>query len=176
VGGMAAPLENPLHISIVDYLDETPLLFTSSKTGANVGKRLGAIYKRMGVRKGWPDIQICEKGARGELGLFVELKSKGHSLRPYQRAVRDQLRAKGYVCEEAKTLTRFKSVLDRYLSGEGEPFECTLLAAEAEADQSSASTMLPQSASAPRQRASALPNGAGSSVDPVDLFASSDSE
>jgi hypothetical protein len=108
---------------VADTLDMRELLYTSSKTGANVGGRLGAIYKRAGVKRGVPDVTIYEIGGRGEPGLFIELKARGKYLEPHQILWRNKLRARGYVCEMVKSVSAFNAVLNRYLDGSGEPFD-----------------------------------------------------
>jgi hypothetical protein len=165
--------EMQLQFALADYLETTDFLWNASKTGANVGPKLGAIYKRMGVRKGWPDVEITEIGGRGEPGLYLELKSKGHSLSIHQRAVRDRLRARGYVVEEAKTINACKAIIERYLSGTGEPFERTIPGAPQGPESSFATTPMPATVVAPRQRGS---SAAGSSHDPVVCGWSDESE
>ena len=60
--------------------------------------------------------------------MFVELKAPGRPLRDSQVAWQTALRKEGYVCEVAKSLTAFQTLLDRYLNGHGEQFERTIVA------------------------------------------------
>ena len=111
----------------VTYSDVIGLMCVASKNGAYSNSRVGAIYKRMGVRAGFPDLLIPKIGARGEPGLFVELKAPGRQLRPAQVRWQKQLRGEGYVCEVARTLDQFKAIVQTYTTGDGPEFERTVV-------------------------------------------------
>lgn len=68
--------------AFVEHLQYLGVPFNASKGGAAVGARVGAIYKARGVQAGWPDLHIVKFGARGEPGLFVEVKAaRGPAMR-----------------------------------------------------------------------------------------------
>ena len=98
----------------------------ASKNGAYSSARVGAAYKRMGVRAGFPDLNIPKVGGRDEPGLYVELKAPGRGLRANQREWQQRLRREGYVCEVVHTLEEFKELVANYLSGDGPEFERTV--------------------------------------------------
>lgn len=109
-------------MQIVAYCDDVGVEVAGSKNGAYTTKRIGAIYKRMGVREGFPDLSVIRVGGRGEPGLYVEIKAPGRSLRPAQVDWQRRLRNQGYVCEMVKSLDAFKQLLKKYINGTGVPF------------------------------------------------------
>ena len=122
----AGSIEYVLAVSVATYADAVKIPLVASKNGAYSNARVGAAYKRMGVRAGFPDITIPKVGGRGEPGLYVELKAPGRGLRPNQREWQQRLRHEGYVCEVVHTLEEFKELVTNYLSGDGPEFERTI--------------------------------------------------
>ena len=112
-----------MQCAIVEYAEDLGLAFTASKNGIPTTPRLGAIYKRSGVRAGWPDITIAKVGARGEPGLYVELKTVGRQLTATQQVWQARLRSDGYVCERVTSLAQFKELIKNYLTADGPPFD-----------------------------------------------------
>jgi hypothetical protein len=120
--------EAQVQIACVAYAEGLDIKVVGSKNGAYTSARVGAIYQAMGVRSGFPDLAVFKPGARGEPAMFVELKAPGRALRDSQVEWQTALRKEGYVCEVAKSLTAFQTLLDRYLNGTGEQFERTVVA------------------------------------------------
>ena len=118
--------EYVLAVAVATYADAIGVPLVASKNGAYSSARVGAAYKRMGVRAGFPDLNIPKVGGRDEPGLYVELKAPGRGLRANQREWQQRLRREGYVCEVVHTLEEFKELVANYLSGDGPEFERTV--------------------------------------------------
>jgi hypothetical protein len=76
------------------------VIFTCAPVGQRHGTRwqmikTGADNKKMGYRKGWPDLFIAEPRG-GFHGLMIELKKKGEKLNPDQRIILEELNNRGY--------------------------------------------------------------------------------
>ena len=119
--------EAQIQIACVAYADGLGITVVGSKNDSYTSARVGAIYKAMGVRAGFPDLAVMKVGARGEPGMFVELKAPGRPLRDSQVAWQQKLRDEGYVCEVARSLHAFQALLNKYLQGLGDPFERTVV-------------------------------------------------
>lgn len=118
--------EDAIQFAAVDYLDAAHIRYSASKNGANVGVRAGAIYKKRGVKKGWPDLTVVKVGARGEPGLYIEFKAPNGSMAPEQKEWQRALRSEGYACEVVKSFDSFIGIMKRYTDGVGPPFERTV--------------------------------------------------
>ena len=116
------PREYCIQQEIVKYLrerrDDVP--FVGSPNGAFFGKngaKQWAIAKAVGASKGFPDLYMLRRGAKGEIGLAVELKQTGRKLRdPAQVAWRTRLVAAGSAYIVAHSLEEFVMELDKYLA------------------------------------------------------------
>ena len=87
--------EDILQIHFADWLDKQSVLYSASCGGMRTGIHTARKMKRMGYRKGCPDIMIFE--ARGGYGgLFIELKSKTGSATPEQKEWQRRLILGGY--------------------------------------------------------------------------------
>lgn len=76
--------------------------------------RLGAILKKMGMQKGWPDMEILHHGTV----LFVEFKTPKGKQSPEQKNVQKILEKMGYVYLICRTYEEFVDICKEYL---GEP-------------------------------------------------------
>ena len=63
--------EYVLAVAVATYADAIGVPLVASKNGAYSSARVGAAYKRMGVRAGFPDLNIPKVGGRDEPGLSV---------------------------------------------------------------------------------------------------------
>jgi hypothetical protein len=73
-------------------------LLSHSPNGGKRGKIEAAIFKGMGVRAGWPDLQLAVPRA-DKHGLFIELKSPDGALTAEQKELIPILQGQGYaVC------------------------------------------------------------------------------
>jgi hypothetical protein len=87
--------ESALQEEFARWLDSEGVLFTASCAGMRTHPRAGARMKRMGAKKGVPDIMIFEPRWKYH-GLMIELKSKDGHASKEQIAWRDALNFKGY--------------------------------------------------------------------------------
>lgn len=78
------------------WLDHKGLLFTASAAGMRTSMSVGIRMKRMGAKKGFPDIQILEPTEHYS-GLFIELKAKDGRPSHDQKIWSRDLNAKGYL-------------------------------------------------------------------------------
>lgn len=89
----------------------------------NEGKRTefqGAILKAMGMRRGWPDLEIMV-ARQGYHGLFIEFKSLKGSASKDQKEVRKTLEEQGYRYELVKSHSQFLDIVHDYLGPETDP-------------------------------------------------------
>jgi len=116
--------ETLIQIKVANYLDRVGVLYNASCSGMRSNVRQGAIHKRMGAKKGFPDISIFEP--RGEShGLFIELKAANGRASAEQVAWGAELAKRGYValiCPKFKTdqecFAWAIEVINEYLQGE----------------------------------------------------------
>ena len=81
-------------------------------------KMIGEQNKKMGVRKGIPDIVVPvlkKSGANTYGSLYVELKSERGYVRPSQKHMHERLEAHGQKVEVARSLDEFKEIMERYM-------------------------------------------------------------
>jgi hypothetical protein len=77
------------------------------------GARQGALMKRLGARRGWPDLLLAV-ARRGYHGLWIELKAPGRTATPDQRAVHALLEQQGYRVRVIDTLGAFIEEITEY--------------------------------------------------------------
>jgi len=87
--------EDQLQILFVNWLLDTGVLFNASCAGMKTHIKIASRMKKMGSKKGFPDIQIMEPRNQYH-GMFIELKSKTGSVKKEQKAWRAALIQKGY--------------------------------------------------------------------------------
>lgn len=106
--------EQALQIAAAAYMDAIPnLLWWHSPNGGGRSKIEAAIFKRMGVKPGVPDIAVILPG--GRVG-FIELKAGNGRVSPAQRAFADALMERGCQCVEARSLEEVAETLARWLT------------------------------------------------------------
>lgn len=79
------------------WLDSQHILFNASMAGVFLGIPAAVRRKKMGAKKGFPDIQILH-ARKGYHGLFIEIKSDtGNTKDEFQKEWRDALAKEGYL-------------------------------------------------------------------------------
>lgn len=108
------PSEDQEQIAFIEWVTLYPFLRDVIHHSPNGGSRHAAEaakFKRMGVKRGFPDL-FFYMPLKGYAGLFIEMKSKKGKLSPEQRDVLEQLRKCGYRaevaygCQEAIDITK----------------------------------------------------------------------
>ena len=87
--------EDDLQECFADWLTSMKILFTASCAGMRTSMKVAIKMKKMGAKKGFPDILILEPVGQYH-GLFIEVKIKGGSASCEQKEWRDALNAKRY--------------------------------------------------------------------------------
>src|SRR5271169_3936834 len=90
---MTAHPEQMLQRQVADYLSwalGAPTIWTAHPSGGG-GEMRGKILKGMGLRPGWPDIEIIHEGRF----YAIELKAKGGVVSDDQRTCHKAIRAAG---------------------------------------------------------------------------------
>jgi hypothetical protein len=106
--------EQALQIAVAAYMGAIPdLLFFHIPNGGGRSKIEAAIFKRMGVKPGVPDLAVILPG--GRVG-FIELKAGKGRASPAQRAFADALVERGCPCVEARSLEDVAEALSRWLT------------------------------------------------------------
>ncbi|WP_352338244.1 VRR-NUC domain-containing protein [Psychrobacter sp. 16-MNA-CIBAN-0192] len=96
--------------SLADYLVHTP-----NGGGRSLGE--GYNFKKMGVKKGYPDL-ILDIAKGGYHGLRIELKKvKGSRTTPEQLERLDMLNAEGYYAIIAKGFDHAIQIITDYMAG-----------------------------------------------------------
>ena len=104
-----APIyEDELQEKVAEYIaKEYPsVMFDGNSKNFKLDKRQGALAKRMGKRRGYPDLFIAT-ARHGKHGMYIELKREGERLKKKdgewadehvaeQAKVHEQLRSEGY--------------------------------------------------------------------------------
>ena len=78
------------------WLDAKGLLFTASMAGVNLHPAVAIMRKKLGCKKGTPDIAIYEPCGIYH-GLFIELKAGKNKATPEQEQWKAALISKGYL-------------------------------------------------------------------------------
>ena len=88
--------EDFLQMNFAFWLDQQGFLYTASCAGMKTHIKIASKMKKMGSKKGFPDIIILEP--IGEYhGLFIELKSSTGRASKEQKEWRDELNKRKYV-------------------------------------------------------------------------------
>jgi len=82
--------------------------------GGKRNAREAARFKKMGVKKGIPDIHIAEPSGEYH-GLYIELKSGKNRLTDNQKQVISKLMKNKYRCEVCYSLEDFMNSINNYL-------------------------------------------------------------
>ena len=87
--------EDLLQIVFTNWLSDRGILFNASCTGMRATPKAMAKMRKMGAKKGFPDIQILEPKALCH-GLFIELKSKTGTASKEQKEWQNELAKRAY--------------------------------------------------------------------------------
>lgn len=86
--------------------------------GGDIGAKKGAKLRKMGVKKGYPDL-VIDIARGGYHGLRIELKRlKGGTVSSDQKDRQQMLRDEGYCAEVCKGFGETTKLIKRYLAGE----------------------------------------------------------
>lgn len=114
--------EKNIQIQIIRYIQiKYPnVLFTIAPAGQKRGTRIqriiaGAEAKRMGYRKGCPDILIFERNKEYS-GLFIEVKTMIGAKKPEQKEFVQMLLDRGYYACFCRGYQQAVSKIDNYMS------------------------------------------------------------
>lgn len=108
--------EQHLQMMCVEYLfwQYNDILYHHSPNEAKRDLKMGDKLKKMGMRKGWPDLEIMHPSG-GYYGLFIEFKSEKGSTSKEQKAILAELERQGYKVAVIKDIDEFISVVDEYI-------------------------------------------------------------
>lgn len=116
--------ECELQCSCVRYMKyfyaHLDLAFNHSPNEGERSKFQGAILGKMGMTKGWPDLEIMY-AAQGKHGLFVEFKTGTGRQSKEQKEVQQMLEDAGYRYEVIRSVPEFKALCHDYLGPESDP-------------------------------------------------------
>ena len=108
-----------MQMQFITYLLWKKLPFNHSP---NEGKRTaqeGNKLKRMGMSRGFPDLEI-PLPVHGKHGLYIEFKTAKGRTSPEQTEWLDLLNRSGYVAEIARSFDDARQILENYLQGEND--------------------------------------------------------
>ena len=119
--------EAELHKLIVDYLQIALPAGSVVHHSPNEGRHKVAYrakQKRLGMRAGWPDLELFIDRAwwRADLPwspIFLEIKTPKGRVSPAQTAVHAELQAAGCAVEIVRSVEDVTEVLDKYLTTSG---------------------------------------------------------
>jgi len=128
VAAKPAPIyEDELQEKVAKYItkEHPNVMFDGNSKNFKLNKRQGALAKRMGKRKGYPDLFIAA-ARHGKHGLYIELKREGERLKKKdgewadehvaeQAKVHEQLRQEGYWADFVIGYEPAKKIIDWYL-------------------------------------------------------------
>lgn len=105
------------------WLDTKNLLFTASMAGVNLHPAVAIMRKKIGCKKGTPDIAIYEPRKQYH-GLFIELKAGKNKATPEQLAWQEELNKRGYLAlvvpqglEFNEAFNWLRDTVENYLKG-----------------------------------------------------------
>jgi hypothetical protein len=111
--------ELPLHIAAASFMARAlpeGVLWSHFPAGEKRDGRAASKLKAMGLKPGWPDfILVLPDGRAG----FIELKAKGGSLSPDQKAFEKSAKALGARHAECRSLEEVEYALSRWLQPHG---------------------------------------------------------
>ena len=109
-------LEDQTHRLIVDllaiYEAQGKLSYFHPVNEGKRNPRTGAHLKRLGMRKGIPDLVVMLTGGQT---VFLEVKAPRKDLEPEQAAWFSRLRKAGYTCATVRSVSEAQLVVDRAL-------------------------------------------------------------
>jgi hypothetical protein len=109
--------EDQFQISCAIYLNSLGLLWNHTANERETSARRGFLFKKKGVKSGFPDISILETTSKYK-GLFIELKKGYLKTRDNQKEWIKKLNTKGYFATWTNSLDEFMDILRDYTRGE----------------------------------------------------------
>lgn len=109
------PSEFEIQTAIVDWLEANQFVYFAVPNGELRTKSTGAKLKRMGVKRGVPDLFICHTSKHSS-GLFLEVKSKSGSLSVDQKFFKARLELNSYTVAAVKSLEQAIDCIARYVA------------------------------------------------------------
>lgn len=105
-----------LTCACMNYMDtQYPNIFASHlPSGEHRTPETGAKLKKMGLKKGLPDIQIYA-ARHGYHGLCIELKRTAGAASKSQKELSKKLLEEGYLYQIVRAIDEFKELVDKYL-------------------------------------------------------------
>ncbi len=94
---------------------EMAQLLHHSPNGGRRNAREGARFKAMGVRAGFPDLQLCVARGRAH-GLFIEMKAGTGRQSTSQKKFQELLTAQGYRYCLCRGFEEFREIITGYLN------------------------------------------------------------
>lgn len=123
---MPGPSEYEIHKSIVQWLavalpTGSVVQHSPNETGQRSGVGLIQKRKRLGVRSGWPDLEIFIPQSWWSAGgpwapVFLEVKKKGGRLSPAQKECISDLQRLGCHVHTVHSIEEAREALARYVS------------------------------------------------------------
>lgn len=111
--------EDAEQIELCSWLDEIGVKYYHPANGGARNAITGALLKKMGVKRGVPDICIL-KACNGYHGLYIELKKKkGGRVSPEQRQWLQDLNDEGYRAVVCRGADEAKREVEEYLNNGG---------------------------------------------------------
>lgn len=115
--------EDALHVACMDWIRTQqmshPILYWlhHSPNGGARSLKEGIRFKRMGVKRGFPDFLIPFKSGQW-LGLAIELKSDHGVVSAFQKEWMTAFDSYGYCCGVCRDLDGFIKVVNQFLKGD----------------------------------------------------------
>jgi len=99
--------EDQLQAAVAQLLDLHEWCWLHVPNGGARDAVTGAILKRLGVKKGFPDVLALERwelGDRSGFGIAIELKAKHGTVKPAQTAWLEALSARGVLAHVCRSM------------------------------------------------------------------------
>lgn len=107
--------EDAEQIALCEWLDRKRLLYYHPANGGARSAVTGALLKRMGVKKGVPDICICEPNFDHH-GLYIEMKKrKGGRVSEEQKEWLQGLTDRGYKAVVCRGWDEAREAVEEYM-------------------------------------------------------------
>lgn len=108
--------ESEDQIAVVEYCDlrDIPVVHVPNESKRSV--TYGALLKRMGMRKGFPDLFI-PRACLSYHGLFIEMKTDKGKLSDDQIKWLKDLTKAGYLCRVCRSVEAAVEIINKYVYG-----------------------------------------------------------
>ena len=111
---MTGKSESSEQIAVVEYCDLRGIPIIHIANESKRSKTYGAQLKRMGMRKGFPDLFV-PVALNGYHGLFIEMKSDSGKLSEKQREWLMTLTKQGYLCRVCRSFEAATALINNYI-------------------------------------------------------------